>query len=526
MPMQAFLEKIKRDFPGISISHQESGGDWLLETSPENFPQLAEAIHRRLGTPLAAMFATDERTVNGCFGVYCIFAVRDQGHWLTLKLAINPEFRKFPALAPRIPAANLYEREIHDLFGLTPEGHPDLRRWVLHANWPEGVYPLCKDTDGSIKPPMAHTPIQFTKVRGGGVYEIPVGPVHAGIIEPGHFRFSVAGEPIINLEAQLYYVHKGLEKLAEGMTFERGFYLAERISGDETYANSLAYCRAIENIAGVTVPLRAEYSRVILAELERLVAHLGDLAGVCVDVAYGFAAFQFRLLRGWTYQIIEETCGSRFMRSVNRLGGLRRDFIAGNEAKIREFMARIRKELTETEKIIKANSMFVDRVEHTGILKHDVAVDLNAVGPAGRAAGIRTDLRKEFPYAAYGRLIFDIPDHQNGDVNCRVNVKLEECFTAIDLVLQALDGMPSGPVITELPPVEPYRFGLGFSEAPRGENLHWIMTGENNTIFRYKIRTPSFCNWPALCLAVKGNIVPDFPLINKSFNLSYAGNDL
>jgi Ni,Fe-hydrogenase III large subunit len=350
--------------------------------------------------------------------------------------------------------------------------------------------------------------------------------VHAGIIEPGHFRFSVAGEPIINLEAQLHFTHRGVEKLCEGESIERCLYFAERISGDETFTNSLAYCQAVEAIAGIEAPARAQYGRVVFAELERLTSHLGDLAGICLDVAYGFAAFQFRMVRGWCYLAADELCGMRFLRSVNRPGGLRRDFTRGKEASVIAQLNRIRKELQDTVDIIKSNSLFIDRVENTGVLAHEIAADLNAVGPGGRASGMRSDVRRDFPYAAYGKLQFTVPQHNNGDVNCRMNVKIEECFESIGLMVQALEAMPDGPVLERLPDIEPYRFAFGMTEAPRGENIHWLMAGENDTVWRYKIRTPSFCNWPVLCHAVRGNVVPDFPLINKSFNLSYAGNDL
>jgi Ni,Fe-hydrogenase III large subunit len=350
--------------------------------------------------------------------------------------------------------------------------------------------------------------------------------VHAGIIEPGHFRFSVAGEPIINLEAQLWFVHKGIEKMSEGMSIERGLYVSERISGDETFANSLAYCQAIEKIAGVKVPARAEYMRVLFAELERLTSHLGDLAGVCLDAAYAFATFQFRMMRGWCYALADELCGMRFLRSVNKLGGVRKDFVAGKEASVLAQLAKIRKELDDTAKIVRSNSMFTDRLENTGILKSDIAADLNAVGPGGRASGMYFDMRKSFPYVAYKQLDINMPEYFDGDIASRFNTKLDECFEAIGLMVKAVEEMPGGPVLKPVTSVEPYKCAFGVTEAPRGENIHWIMTGENNTIYRYKIRTPSFCNWPALCYAVRDNTVPDFPLINKSFNLSYAGNDL
>ncbi|MCL6591688.1 MAG: NADH-quinone oxidoreductase subunit C [Firmicutes bacterium] len=529
---QALNGRFPRD---INDSALKNNNELYLGINPASIRDFCRFLHRERNCALVSMFANDERAISqNCFAIFYVFAVKGgnssaSAFFIILKTLIPASHSEFDSIHLEVPAAHLYEREINDLFGITPSGHPDLRPFVLHENWPAGVFPLRKDFNCREKLPFQTDggATKFTRVQGTGVYEIPVGPVHAGIIEPGHFRFSVAGEPIINLEAQLFYVHKGIEKLMEGKTIEQGFYIAERISGDETFANSLAYCLAVEKIAGITVSERVNFIRVILAEMERLVSHLGDLAGICVDVAYGFAAFQFRLLRGWTYQLIEEVSGSRFLRSANQPGGLRRDFITGNETKIRESLARIRKELAETVSIIKANSMFIDRIEHTGVLTTRAALDLNAVGPAGRASGVRRDLRKDFPYAAYDKLHIEVPAHNNGDVNCRMNVKIEECFTAMDLILEALEIMPkSGEIRAPILKLEPYRSALGYTEAPRGENIHWLMTGEDNTIFRYKVRTPSFCNWPALCQAVKGNIVPDFPLINKSFNLSYAGNDL
>ncbi len=497
-----------------------------LDVKQERLIAICTYLNKELAFPLVSLFGNDERELIGNFAVYYVFGIREKGLLLILKTIIDPQRSNLPSIASTIPAAGLYEREIHDLYGLVPLGHPNPKCLVFHGNWPEGEYPLRKEFPLAKKPAVTDGEMVFERIEGEGVFEIPVGPVHAGIIEPGHFRFSVAGEPIINLEAQLYYVHKGIEKLAEGAGLEKTLFISERISGDESFANSLAYCQGIEKIAGITVPKRARYTRVIFAELERLTSHLGDLGGICVDVAYGFAAFQFRMMRVWAYLIADKLCGVRFLRSVNKLGGCRKDFLAGKEKIIIADLKKLRKELQETVEIIKAKSMFIDRVENTGILQKAIAVDLNAVGPGGRASGVHYDVRESYPYAAYANLDFVMSKHNNGDVNCRMNTKLEECLASINLMIQAIEEMPEGKMLEPIGDVTPYRFAFGLTESPRGENIHWIMTGENNTIFRYKIRTPSFCNWPALCHAVKGNIVPDFPLINKSFNLSYAGNDL
>ncbi len=519
---------LNQAFPGalrqFKIHHQN---ELHCEADPDKLLDVCRFVQDKLEGTLVSLFANDERCLReNHFTLYYVFAIRTQGYFIIIETLIAGEYPQFTSITPYIPSANLYEREILDLYGILPVGHPDSRELVFHKNWPQNLFPLRKDFEGHNLPPVGTREAEFVHVHGNGVYEIPVGPVHAGIIEPGHFRFSVAGEPIINLEAQLYYVHKGIEKLCEGQSIEKCFYISERISGDETFSNSLAFCQAIERIADVQIMPRAEYSRVAFAEMERLVSHLGDLGGICTDVAYGFAASQFKMLRIWTYQMMEEMGNSRFLRSVNRPGGLRKDFLAGKEKRLLEFLEKIKKELTDTVKIIKANGLFIDRVEHTGILSSRVAQDLNAVGPAGRASGICHDVRKDYSYAVYDRLHFDVPEHANGDVNCRMNVKIEECFSAIALIMQAIEKMPSGSIYSPIPRVEAYQSALGYTESARGENIHWIMTGPGNTIFRYKIRTPSFCNWPALCYAVAGNIVPDFPLINKSFNLSYAGNDL
>lgn len=527
MNVEELIQKLTEIFTDdIYMSIKVNLNEIYLDMNPEKILEICTCINTQLEFPLTLMFANDEREISGKYAIYYVFGDRNKGILVTVKTVLEPENMNFISISSIAHAAATYEREITDMFGINVSGHPDSKKLVFHNNWPDNNYPLRKDFEQNHKPEFVNNEISFRKVEGEGIFEIPVGPVHAGIIEPGHFRFSVAGEPIINLEAQLYFVHKGIEKMCEGSTIEKCLYISERISGDETFSNSLAYCQAIEKIAKVNIPTRAKYTRVVFAELERLTSHLGDLAGICLDTAYGFAAFQFRMLRGWTYIVADELCGMRFLRSVNKLGGVRKDFVKGKEKKIIEHLEKIRTELDETTKIIKSNNMFIDRVEHTGILRKDVAIDLNAVGPGGRASGICYDVRKAFPYAAYDKLEFKVPEHHNGDVNCRMNTKIQECFESINLMISAIENMNSGKTVELFENVEPYRFAFSMTESPRGENIHWIMTGENNTLFRYKIRTPSFCNWPALCCAVKGNIVPDFPLINKSFNLSYAGNDL
>ncbi len=530
MNVQECIRRLESAFPeGILTDGHVNPSDSReirFEAAGEGMQAVARHVHRTMGLPLAMLFASDERSRCDAFAVYYVFSDREAGRLLTFRTAVPPESSEICSISDDVPAAALYEREIQDLFGIRMSGHPDPRRMILHGYWPAGEYPLREDFDAARRPARAQAEEPFRRVEGEGVFEIPVGPVHAGIIEPGHFRFSVAGEPIIHLEARLYYVHKGIEKLCAGKSVEQGLYVSERISGDETFANSLAYCQAVEAIAGVPVPERALFTRVVFAELERLTSHLGDLAGVCLDTGYGFAVSQFRKMRGWAYQLADELCGRRFLRSVNRLGGVHRDFLAGREESVARQIERFRRELGDTVEMVLANSMFADRTENTGILDRETASDLHAVGPAARASGIPADTRKDFPYAAYGALEFQVPPGGLGDVDSRIRVKMAECVSSLGLMDEALRRLPPGGVYEPIGSVPAGASAFGLVESPRGETVHWVMTGGNGTLSRYKIRTASFCNWPALTQAVRGNIVPDFPLINKSFNLSYAGNDL
>lgn len=539
MNLNELQQEIIESLP-MEILHTEqaNGNEIYIELTAADIWEAAAYLWRQRRFPLVSMigedcrsFAENNRAADGGFAISYAFADRANGVLIILRTQLEAGTEQFYSICTVVPAAAGYEREIQDMFGLIPLGHPDPRPLVFHGNWQAGNYPLRKDFDRRHKPKFVNRPMEYTKIEGEGVYEIPVGPVHAGIIEPGHFRFSVVGEPIINLEAQLSFVHKGVEKLFEDCSPEKGFYLAERISGDETFANSLAYCQAVEKLAGVEIPERAKYSRTFFAELERLVAHMGDLSGIPQDVAYIFAAGNFNMLRIWAYQLCDKLCGVRFLRSVNALGGLRKDFLWGQRAAAADHLQKIKEELIDTARIVRGNSMFMDRVEHTGILQEQVARDLNAVGPPARAAGISQDVRRDFPYAAYGGLDFQIPAYHDGDVCCRMNVKIEEALQSIAIMEQCLAKLESletegAAIRVSLPDLPAGKCAFAMTESPRGENVHFIRAGEGNSISRYKVRTPSFCNWPAVCHAVAGNIVPDFPLINKSFNLSYAGNDL
>jgi len=472
---------------------------------------------------LTALFANDERVINGNFAIYAIFFSKEDAAYKTIKAIIKQdEPLEFPSLTPLIAAAAWYEREIHDLFGLTPVGHPDLRPLVLHENWPQGRYPLRKDFDPASLESGERIEYVVPPVQGEGVFEVPVGPIHAGIIEPGHFRFSQAGENIISLEAKLFFTHRGIEKSVEGLSFSKALFQTERICGACSVANTLSYVQAVEGLAATEVPARAEYVRVLAAELERLYNHVGDIGNLCAGLGFAPGTSNGSRLKEQLMRLNERLTGNRFLRGWITLGGVTMDITREMVQDISQLLARIMSELGELIGLLRDNDAFLDRVNTTGILSEQAVLDLGVVGVAARASGVDFDVRRDFPYAAYSSLSFHVPVYTKGDVAARLWVRADEAVESIKIIGQLLAGLPSGKLTSELGSVEPYQAAFSVTESPRGSNLHWLMAGENNTIYRYFVRSASYSNWPALTVAVPGNIIPDFPLINKSFELCYA----
>ncbi len=461
--------------------------------------------------------------MRGKFGVHYVFSLDSEDAFVIININIDEKSPQYRSLTYKIPAANWYEREIQDMFGLIPQGHPDPRRLINFEDWPEGVHQLRKDFDIRTKLPRVEGKYVYRRVEGEGVYEIPVGPVHAGVIEPGHFRFSVAGEPIINLEIRHFYTHKGVEKLFENISLDKAVFLAERVSGDNSVAHAVAFCQAVEKIAGIEIPGRAKYIRIILMELERLYNHLGDIAGIATDVAYSFGAAHANKLKEDIMQLNEKVTGSRLLRGMNAIGGVRRD-IGNRKDEILIDLSRFQREFKELAELLFSTSSLMDRIETTGRLYNDVARGLHVVGPAGRASGIDRDTRRDHPYAAYKEVNFKVPVMKNGDVFARTKVRSEEVLQSVGLVEQALWSLPEGNITADVKNI-PDGYALGYTEAPRGETIYWVHI-VNNRIERCKVRDPSFCNWLAIEYAVLDNIVPDFPIINKSLSLSYSGNDM
>jgi Ni,Fe-hydrogenase III large subunit/Ni,Fe-hydrogenase III component G len=477
--------------------------------------------------PLKTITATDERNEGKGFRVYYVFGVPGENIFIAPYIVLKDE-REFPSLALNIYEASGYERRIKTFFGLDPTGHPQPRQMTLHENWPDMFFPLRKDFNWQDRPAEAHGKYEMQTVAGEGIYEIPVGPVHAGIIEPGHFRFSVAGEEIILLEAKLGYTHKGTEKLFEVLPLESKVRLAERVSGDTSFTHSLAFCQAIENLADITVPQRAQYLRVIFSELERVANHFNDIGFIMEDTGFSFGGSHGARLRERIMQWNERLTGSRFLRGVNIVGGVARDI---DDTMCKELLSSLKKihpDFNEVIEIAQGSSSLQDRLAGTGKLDRQIALDLGATGVAGRALGIAHDARREYPYAAYDRFKFEIALETEGDVQARWSVRIKEVNSSMAILEQALLGIPADKELKFNRKIQlrGSSCSVGVAEGCRGDIVYFVVTDTWGCVTRVDVRDPSFLNWLLVGHACQGNMVPDFPLINKSFNLSYSGNDL
>jgi Ni,Fe-hydrogenase III large subunit/Ni,Fe-hydrogenase III component G len=524
--MTPLFQELRERFPGQIRSVDELVPDQV--TVLLNGPD-ATAIARHLLSSyqarLVSVFAEDRVKTEGVFYNYYLFDRPGDAAWVILKAPIPAGHPSFPSLAAELPAVNWQEREIQDWFGLEAAGHPNPRRVALHDNWPD-VHPLRKDFPlDTVLAPFEGERHVYRPAHGEGVFHIPVGPVHAGIIEPGHFDFAVAGEPILYLQLRMFYTHKGTEKLFENLPIHRAVFLAESISGDSAFSHGTAFCEAVERSAEIQVPARAQWMRVILLELERIANHIADVGAIANDVGFVIANAHAGRIREMVLGLNEILTGSRVLRGMTAIGGVRRDWQPAQVEAIESTLALVEHEFGDLVAILRSSNSTRHRLQRTGILRPEKASKLGVVGVAGRASGVDLDIRRDHPYEAYGHLSFKVPVYQAGDVRHRVLVRIDEVAESIQIIRAAVRGLPDGPHRAPAQPIPPGRCALSAVEGWRGEIVHWVRTGEGNCLERCKVKDPSLNNWPAIVEAVEGNIVADFPVINKSFNLSYSGTD-
>jgi Ni,Fe-hydrogenase III large subunit/Ni,Fe-hydrogenase III component G len=449
---------------------ERRSGELVLDAGAETLPALAERVTSGLDGRLVSLFASDERGSTGRFVVHHVWSVPRLRTFLRISAPVDPAQPSFPSIAAKHPAANWFEREVMDFFGLTPLGHPNPSRVALHDDWPDGAWALRKDfpsdrvierVSGDFHP--------FRPVTGEGVFQIPVGPVHAGVIEPGHFRFGVAGEPVLYLQVRLFYVHKGTEKRFEGLPWRHGLLLAESISGDTAVGHALAYAHAIERIAGVTVPARARAIRVVLLELERMYNHTADIGALATDVAFTVPASRAQALREGLVRLQDRLFGTRLLRGTIALGGVKCDLSRQRCDDLRSHLRAFEREFDDLITLLIDAGTFTDRVDGTGILTTEAAVDLGIVGMAARASGVDVDFRRDHPHDAYDGLQFEVPVEEGGDVRARLMVRAREVEQSLEILRQVLDRLPETPLVAPLLPdrLPPRAAALGWAEAWR-----------------------------------------------------------
>ena len=424
----------------------------------------------------------------------------------------------FPSVGAVHPPAIRPERAIASLCGLVPLSAPDARPWIDLGFW-DVAHPLGARTPA----PAAQAGYTFLPVEGEDLHQIPVGPVHAGIIEPGHFRFTAAGETIVRLEQRLGYVHKGIESLMAGAAIEQAARLAARCSGDSTVAYGMAFAHAVEAACNTQAPPRARYLRALMAELERLANHLGDIGAVCNDASFSIIHAHCAVLREHVLRAAADSFGHRLMMDRVIPGGVARDLAHAGAARIGEALAHIRGRLPQLVALYDNTASLQDRTVGTGTVRAELARRFGAPGFVGRASGRNFDARKARPYPPYDALEFTVPVLTEGDVNARVWIRIREIEQSLALVEQITGRLPAGPIAVAL--AGGTGEGLGFAEGFRGDVLVWVRL-DGGKIARCHLRDPSWFQWPLLEAAIEGNIVADFPLCNKSFNCSYAGHDL
>ena len=496
---------------------------WQGAIAPAVLPDLARGVKEE-GGQLVALWGSDDRHLGAGFAIHVAFITAGGLAWVSADLdAVAPAY---PDLSALFPQADRMQRATYDLLGIRADGAVDTRKWLRHKAWAEGVFPLRKDVAGDVGDAGPVDGYPFIRVEGDGVHEIPVGPIHAGTIEPGHFRFSIIGDRILKLEERLGYTHQGVEKRFEGLDLAAGTKLAGRVSGDTHSAFSWAYCMAVEQALGAQVPDRAHWLRALFLEIERVANHLGDLGYLGNDVALTFGFMQFwRLKEDWL-RLCGELFGHRYLFDRIVPGGVAADLSPEGARRLADLTHRLDAEVRELKAIYDEHATLQDRFANTGIVKPALAARLGLTGLAGRASAQAWDARAQFPQAPYDRLEVNMATGRHGDVLARAEVRFAEVHESLRLILQIVETLPGGALSSPLPAPSGVCQGLGWVEGWRGEVLVAVRIGADGRLDRVYPHDPSWQNWPLLEIGVLGNIVPDFPLINKSFNLSYSGQDL
>lgn len=490
----------------------------IKEVAPEQLDSTLRSWLTEEGHRLGLITSIDGRQI-----ITLLLNKRDASSSILWSRLDNNEYQ---SLTPGTPQAHWFERAIHDLFGLIPIGHPRLKPAVINEAFSNGLASLAQDIDSTVTSRPSGPDFSYLHVEGEGIFELPVGPVHAGIIEPGHFRLSCLGESVVNLEIRLGFLHRGIEKRLTQIPWTKARFIAEAAASDTAAANALAHAIAIESLLEVEIPARAQYFRTLALEIERLAMHIADIGGMAVDLGNLAVAAAASRLRGQSLRLADLLAGSRFLRGFVAPGGVTRDpenFLP----QLKAINAELSRELTPLLDYFLSNPSVYERLRGVGSLSTSLAKEFGVIGVAGRASNIDYDARTIFPHATFPKNAPKPVLDSQGDALSRILVRAGEIASSLNLIDGALDNLPSGSTKCTMPSELPAnKTGLGIVEAFRGELIHLVVTDESGKINRYAIKDPSVNNWTGLAIAARNNVIADFPVCNKSFSLAYSGHDL
>ena len=535
-----FVEILKTKVKILEVTRQADDQITVL-VDRNDLPLAVKTLYYDIGGFISTMIPNDERQINGCYALYYAismegskmteaddFAAEDKC-FITVKTLIPGSDPTFPSVTPLVPACVWYEREAYDMFGLVAEGLPDKRRLVLSDDWPDGLHPLRKDAmDYRYRPdPVDHRDepdAEFLFPTGDAVVDVPLGPLHVTSDEPGHFRLFCDGDEIIDADYRLFYQHRGMEKLAENrMNYDQMGYLAERVCGICGYAHAIACIEAAEKAIKLEIPLRAQAIRVICLEIERLHSHLLNI-GLACEVTGNYNAFMhiFRV-REYSMELAQLVTGGRKTYGNVVMGGLRRDMTNHEIKKGIEIINKLDVQISEIWDEVLEDKRQIGRWKGVGILDRQIARDFSPVGPNMRGSGFKRDNRYDHPYDFFKQIEFEVAVEHGCDVFAREMVRYKELKSSIHIIRQCFEMMPQTPIMIDpVTMIKPENFALGHDEAPRGENVHWIMQGSAQKVYRWRCRAATYNNWPSLRYQFRGNNISDAALIVCSLDPCYS----
>lgn len=530
---ESHVRAVRATFPGCVKDVAWQAEDQVTITvETDMLPDVVEFLYWKRGGWLPNMVGNDERAICGCYALYYLLSMEEEDKgFVTVRAEVDPATCEFPSVTPRVPACVWSEREVRDMFGLRPVGLPDMRRLVLPDDWPDDVYPLRKDAmDYRHRPQMAREVENYEFLYEGDadeVTEVPMGPLHITSDEPGHFRLFVEGETIVDADYRLFYVHRGMEKVAETrLDYDAVTFLADRICGICGCAHSVAYAEAVERAQGIEVPLRAQYIRAIVLEVERLHSHLLNLGLVCHYCGFDTGFQHFFRVREKSMDLAELLTGARKTYGLNLIGGVRRDILAEQKAATIRLVRELRHDVEALVDVLLSTQNFDARTKGVGVLDPKIARAFSPVGPCVRGSGFARDVRFDHPFDGYAHLQgFAARSHDGCDVQSRTLVRIEEFMDSLAMIEALLDDAPQGAILTEDWTYTPHRFGLGYTEAPRGEDVHWAMVGDNQKCYRWRAKAATYSNWPILRYMFRGNTISDAAVIVGSMDPCYSCTD-